>query len=169
MTQDDKMEEYLKKALSGSIYSTINSKDEKMIEKSFSRSYFEDLKEKLLIQYKDKSLKEVMNCRECETSFGDALKITTTERINFNIEDNDFMNQINNNLKLLPKIGLKTEESLKDKGFTTIGDSKMKSNDEKNKFSMSDLIHKASDVGKKLLRVFKLEQRRLLRKIKRII
>ena len=120
MTQDDKMEEYLKKALSGSIYSTINSKDEKMIEKSFSRSYFEDLKEKLLIQYKDKSLKEVMNCRECETSFGDALKITTTERINFNIEDNDFMNQINNNLKLLPKIGLKTEESLKNKGFTTI-------------------------------------------------
>ena len=120
MTQDYRMEEYLRNALSSSIYSTNPSKYEKQKEKTFSRSYFEDLKESLLIQYDNKSLKDVMDCRECETSFGDALKITTKERIDFNIEDNDFMNQINNNLKLLPKIGLKTEQNLKNKGFTTI-------------------------------------------------
>lgn len=120
MTHDYKMEEYLRNALSSSIYSTNAPKDEKIVERNFSHSYFEDLKEKLLIQYDNKTLKDIMDCRECETSFGDALKITTKEKIDFNIEDNDFMNQINNNLKLLPKIGIKTEENLKNKGFTTI-------------------------------------------------
>ena len=114
------MEEYLRNALSDSIYSKNTSDYGKQKQRRLSSSYFEDLKERLLIQYDKKSLNDIMDCRVCETSFGDALKITTKERIDFNIEDNDFMNQINNNLKLLPKIGLKTEQSLKEKGFTTI-------------------------------------------------
>ena len=120
MTQDDRMEEYLKNALSGSMYSTKTSMNMKQNEREFSSSYFQDLKEKLLVQYDNKSLDDVMDCRICETSFGDALKITTKEKIDFSIEDNDFMNQINNNLKLLPKIGIKTELNLKNKGYTTI-------------------------------------------------
>ena len=120
MTQDYEMEEYLRNALSDSIYSTKNSDDLKQKERNFSSSYFHDLKEKLLIQYDNKSLDDVMNCRVCKTSFGDALKITTKEKVDFNIADNDFMNQINSNLKLLPKIGLKTEQNLKSKGYTTI-------------------------------------------------
>ena len=61
-----------------------------------------------------------MDCKVDSNSFGECLKITTREKVNFNIEDNDFKNQINHNLKLLPKIGLKTEEKLKNNGYDTI-------------------------------------------------
>ena len=120
MTYDYQMEEYLRNALSGSLHSSIQSDDLKHNEKTLSGSYFRDLKEKLLIEYDNKSLNDVMDCKLSKTSFGDALKITTKERIDFNIEDNDFMNQINSNLKLLPRIGLKTEQNLKNKGYDTI-------------------------------------------------
>ena len=120
MTQDDYMEEYLRNALSGSLHPSNPSNDRQRKEKTFSNSYFKYLKEKLLIEYNDKSLSDVMDCRISKTSFGDALKITTKEKIDFNIEDNAFMDQINSNLKLLPKIGLKTEQNLKNKGYDTI-------------------------------------------------
>ena len=48
------------------------------------------------------------------------MKITKAEKIDFDLEDNNFKEQMNCNLKLLPKIGLKTEENLKKKGYTTI-------------------------------------------------
>lgn len=120
MKQDYDFEDYLRKALSNSISSSNPSDEAKDKARKLSSSYYADLKEKLLMEYEDKSLKDVMNCKDCSTSFGDALKITKKERINFSINDNDFKNQINNNLKLLPKIGLKTEQNLKDKGYTTI-------------------------------------------------
>lgn len=110
-------EQYLKNALLD-----LNCSTSKQKEKKLSPHYFEDLKEDLLVRYADKSLKEVMNCSTCRTSFGDALKITTKEKIDFRIRENNFKNQINSNLKLLPKIGLKTEENLKNKGFKTIKD-----------------------------------------------
>ena len=120
MTNDYKFEEYLRNALSNSISSSNPSEDTKQKARKLSSSYFQDLKEKLLIEYDNKSLSDIMDCKISKTSFGDALKITKTEKIDFNIEDNNFRNQINSNLKLLPKIGLKTEENLKRKGFTTI-------------------------------------------------
>ena len=61
-----------------------------------------------------------MNCKTQTNDCGEVLKITKTQKINFKITDNNFKKQINNNLKLLPKIGLKTEENLKNKGYTTI-------------------------------------------------
>ena len=117
MTDYWQHEEYLRNSLSGYMNSSI---DEKQQRKTFSNSYFEDLKQKLLVEYSNKSLEDVMNCKVSQTSFGDALKITTKEKIDFNIHDNDFRNQINHNLKLLPRVGLKTEENLKNKGYTTI-------------------------------------------------
>ena len=120
MTHDYRMEEYLRKALSGSMHSSNQLKDVKTNERSFSHSYFDDFKKKLIIEYEDKSLSDVMNCKLSKTSFGDALKITTKEKIDFNIEDNNFMDQINDNLKLLPRVGPKTEQNLKSKGYTTI-------------------------------------------------
>ncbi|WP_407453195.1 ribonuclease H-like domain-containing protein [Methanobrevibacter sp.] len=120
MTYDYQMEEYLRNALSGSLHSSNQSDDINYNERSLSGSYFRDLKEKLLIEYDNKSLNDVMDCRISKTSFGDALKITTKEKIDFFIEDNDFMHQINSNLKLLPRIGLKTEKNLKNKGYDTI-------------------------------------------------
>ena len=95
-------------------------KNEKQEKKRLSSTYFHDLKEKLLIEYDNKSLMDVMNCRVCSTSFGDVLKITNKEKIDFDLADNKFRSQINHNLKLLPRVGLKTEENLKNKGYSTI-------------------------------------------------
>ena len=120
MTHDYQMEEYLRNALSGSLHSSNQPDDMNRNEKTLSSSYFRYLKEKLLIEYDNKSLNDVMDCKISSTSFGDALKITTKEKIDLRIEDNDFMDQINGNLKLLPRIGLRTEENLKSKGYTTI-------------------------------------------------
>ena len=120
MTDYSEHELYLKKVLSNSIGSLNPSEDAKQKARRKSSLYFEDLKERLLAEYENKSLKDVMDCKVCSNSFGDVLKITTKEKIDFNIKDNDFKNQMNNNLKLLPKIGVKTEINLKNKGYTTI-------------------------------------------------
>ena len=109
-------EEYLRNA----ILNTNESQNLKKSKKTLSSQYFKDLKQELLIKYENKTLDDVMDCKICKTSFGDSFKITTKQKINFNLEDNDFKNQINHNLKLLPKIGLKTEENLKNKGYPTI-------------------------------------------------
>ena len=120
MTYDDEFEDYLRKVLSNSISSLNPSEDAKQKARRKSSLYFEDLKQRLLDEYKNKSLKDVMDCKICSNSFGDVLKITTKEKIDFNIKDNDFKNQMNNNLKLLPNIGVKMEINLKNKGYTTI-------------------------------------------------
>ena len=120
MNNDYNFEEYLRKALSNSITSQNPSENAKDKARKLSPSYYEDLKQKLLIEYENKSLKDVMDCREVSTSFGDVLKITKKEKISFSLNDNNFKKQMNCNLKLLPKIGLKTEENLKNKGFNTI-------------------------------------------------
>ena len=120
MAQDYNFEEYLKRALSNSISSQNPSENAKNNARKLSPSYYDDLKEKLLNQYDNKSLKEVMYCKVCSSSFGDVLRITKKEKIDFNIENNNFKNQMNHNLKLLPRVGIKTEENLKNKGYTTI-------------------------------------------------
>ena len=120
MIEDYPFEQYLKKALSESIGSQNPSEKAKNKARKMSASYYDDLKEKLLVKYENKSLNDVMDCKISDNSYGDVLKITKKEKIDFEIEDNDFKNQMNSNLKLLPKIGLKTEENLKKKGYTTI-------------------------------------------------
>lgn len=120
MTQDDNFEEYLRKMLSNSISSANPSSEAKSKARKLSPSYYSDLKEKLLMEYDGKRLEDVMDCSKCEGSFGEVLKIKTSQKIDFSIEDNNFKSQMNHNLKLLPKIGLKTEENLKNKGYDTI-------------------------------------------------
>ena len=120
MMQDYNFEEYLRKTLSNSISSQNPSEDAKTKARKLSPSYYEDLKERLLIEYENTSLDDIMDCRIAKSSFGDVLKITKRERIDFKIEDNGFTHQMNCNLKLLPKIGPKTEENLKSKGYDTI-------------------------------------------------
>ena len=106
--------------MSNSISSSNPSENAKQKARRLSSSYFADLKERLLIKYENKSLEDVMDCKVCSNSFGEVLKITTKEKINFHLDDNDFKNQMNSNLKLLPKIGVKTEINLKNKGYYTI-------------------------------------------------
>ena len=120
MMHDDDFENYLRKMLSNSISSSNPSQNAKNKARKLSPSYFDDFKNKLLIKYDGKTLDDVMDCRICQGDFGEALRITKTEKIDFRLDDNNFRNQINSNLKLLPKIGLKTEQNLKEKGYGTI-------------------------------------------------
>lgn len=120
MTNYSEHEFYLRKVLSNSIASINPSDDAKKSARKLSSSYFKDYKQKLLNEYDGKNLSEIDNSQVFSTDFGDTLKIVSKEKIDFNIDDNNFKNQINNNLKLLPRIGLKTEQNLKNKGYLTI-------------------------------------------------
>ena len=120
MTGYSEHELYLKKVLSNSIGSLNPSEDAKKEARKYSGSYFNDYKQRLLNDYEGKKLMDIDNSEVISTSFGDTLRIKQKEEIDFDIYDNDFKSQINNNLKLLPKIGIKTEQNLKDNGYTTI-------------------------------------------------
>ena len=117
---NEEQENYYQKMLANSISSANPCDEAKMKARLLSPSYYEDLKEQLLIKYDGKKLTDIRNASVVSTDHGDTLKITTTEKIDFKIEDNDFKSQINHNLKLLPKIGVKKEESLKSSGYETI-------------------------------------------------
>ena len=120
MTDYSEHELYLKKVLSNSIGSLNPSEDAKKEARKYSSSYFNDYKQRLLNDYEGKKLMDIDNSEVISTSFGDTLRITQKEVIDFDIYDNNFKSQMNNNLKLLPKIGIRTEQNLKDKGYTTI-------------------------------------------------
>lgn len=120
MTDYSEHELYLKKVLSNSIGSLNPSEDAKKEARKYSSSYFNDYKQRLLNDYEGKKLMDIDNSEVISTSFGDTLRITQKEEIDFDIYDNNFKSQMNNNLKLLPKIGIRTEQNLKDKGYTTI-------------------------------------------------
>ena len=120
MTGYSEHELYLRKVLSNSIGSLNPSKKNKKEARKYSSSYFNDYKQRLLNEYEGKRLMDIDNSEVISTSFGDTLRITQKEEIDFDIYDNDFKSQMNSNLKLLPKIGIRTEQNLKDKGYTTI-------------------------------------------------
>ena len=120
MTDYTEHEMYLRRVLSNSIGSMNPSEEAKKTARKFSNSYYMDYKQKLLNDYADMTLDDIENSEISTTSHGDTLKIAESEKIKFEITDNDFKRQINNNLKLLPKIGIKTEQNLKNKGYSTI-------------------------------------------------
>ena len=97
MMHDYNFEEYLRKTLSNSISSQNPSETAKNKARKLSPSYYQDLKEKLLIEYDKKSLKDVMDCKISKTSFGDVLKITKKER-NVFLKNNSNFNFAANNL-----------------------------------------------------------------------
>ena len=99
MTQREEHERYLLKAiLSQSITSENPSKE--AIKKAYdeSPSYFNEFKEDLLKKYAGKKLKDIKGSEVVSTDYGDTLKIVGKEKINFNIDDNDFKSQMNLNL-----------------------------------------------------------------------
>jgi len=117
---NEEQENYYQRMLSNSISSMYPSEEAKKRARRKSPLYFDDLKEKLLVKYGGKKVTDIKNSEIISTDYGEALKITTKEKINFNIVDNDFKNQMNYNLKLLPKIGIKKEQNLKNQGYGTI-------------------------------------------------
>ena len=117
---NENQENYYQRMLANSISSKNPSEEAKQRAREKSPLYFEDLKRRLLLDFEGKQLTDIKNSEIISTNFGDTLKITTKEKIDFKIEDNNFKNQINHNLKLLPKIGMKKEENLKNNGYDTI-------------------------------------------------
>ena len=117
---NENQENYYQRMLANSISSANPSEEAKQRARKKSPLYFEDLKRRLLLDFEGKKLTDIENSEVISTEVGDTLKITTKEKIDFKIEDNDFKNQINHNLKLLPKIGFKKEEALKNNGYETI-------------------------------------------------
>ena len=117
---NEEQENYYQRMLSNSISSMYPSEEAKKRARRKSPLYFDDLKEKLLVKYDGKKVTDIKNSEIISTDYGETLKITTKEKINFDIVDNDFKNQMNHNLKLLPKIGIKKEQNLKNQGYDTI-------------------------------------------------
>ena len=85
-----------------------------------SPAYYNDLKLQLIEKYQDKKLTDIEGSRVIDTPYGDTLEIVQKEKFDFKLAENNFKNQMNHNLKLLPKIGIKTEQKLKSQGFDTI-------------------------------------------------
>lgn len=116
--QDYEHENYLLKSiLANSPTSEAYFNDESRIT---SKNYYMDLKEKLLMDYQNKKFKDIKGSKIINTQYGETLEIVNSEKIDFNLSENNFKDNMNHNLKLLPKIGIKTEQKLKNQGYDTI-------------------------------------------------
>lgn len=116
--QDFEHENYILNSILKSSPSSENFSFEEY--RKVSPAYYEDLKEHLLLKYQNKELTDIEGSKVISTPYGDTLEIVQKEKIDFNLAENNFKNQMNHNLKLLPKIGIKTEENLKKQGYDTI-------------------------------------------------
>lgn len=118
MMQDLEHENYMLKSILKNSPSSENFSFDEY--KSVSPAYYNDLKEQLMDKYKNKKLTDIKGSKVIETEYGETLQIVQKEKIDFDLAENNFKNQMNHNLKLLPKIGIKTEEKLKSQGYFTI-------------------------------------------------
>lgn len=83
------------------------------------------LKEKLLEQYKDKSLEDLESGREIDTKWGSCYCFTTEEKLNIKTSHKNKVNQcLLNDLKLIKGIGVSKEKKLKDDGYLSLEDLK---------------------------------------------
>ena len=121
MTPKEEHERYLLEAiLSNSISSDNPSNKAKEKARKNSPSYFKALKENLMVEYENKKLLDIEGSKIINTDVGETLSIVKSEKIDFKLDENNFRNQMNYNLKLIPRIGVKTEQNLKNAGYETI-------------------------------------------------
>lgn len=116
--QDLEHENYILNSILKSSPSSENFSFEEY--RKVSPAYYKDLEQQLLDKYRDKKLTDIEGSKVIDTPYGETLQIVQKEKIDFELSENNFKNQMNHNLKLLPKIGLKTEQNLKKQGFDTI-------------------------------------------------
>jgi uncharacterized protein YprB with RNaseH-like and TPR domain len=90
------------------------------VENYDSNSYFHDLKQKLLEEYKDHDLEDIEGSEVIETKYGETLKIVQKEKLNFTLKNNDFKKEICNDLTLIHRIGTISEKRLKEQGYCDI-------------------------------------------------
>ncbi|MBQ6813085.1 MAG: ribonuclease H-like domain-containing protein [Methanobrevibacter sp.] len=123
-SRKEEHERYLKQILSNSLSSANPSKE--TIERGLkeSPSYFNKLKIGLMNRYKDWDLLDIEGSEVIENIYGETLRITRREKIDFSLKDKkeEIKKELSSNLKLVPGIGVKREEKLKENGYNTIYD-----------------------------------------------
>ena len=114
-------EAYLEKMLSNSITSANPSKEAFEKAKLDSYTYFKNLKFGLMNKYKDWDFSDIEGSRVIENIYGETLKITRRQKIDFSLENKkeSIKRELASNLKLMPGIGLQTEMKLKREGYKT--------------------------------------------------
>lgn len=117
-------EAYLKRIISNSSSSDNSSKETYERPQKDSLNYFNDLKFGLMHKYKDWDLLDLEGSEVIENIYGETLKITRKERIDFHLENKNksVKKELSSNLKLMPGIGLQTEMKLKREGYKTLYD-----------------------------------------------
>ena len=116
-------ERYLKRALSDSFSSPnpYNKPKEKTMD---SFVYYNNLKFGLINKYKDWDLLDIEGSQVIENIYGPTLKITRRQAIDFSLENKKetVKKDLLSDLKLIPGIGITKEETLKNKGYSTLYD-----------------------------------------------
>lgn len=117
-------EAYLEKILSNSLSSANPSKEAYERAKLDSLTYFNNLKLGLMHKYDDWDLLDIEGSKVIENIYGETLKITRREKIDFSIENKReiIKHELASNLKLMPGIGIQTEMNLKEQGYNTFYD-----------------------------------------------
>lgn len=122
MSREEHEKYLLKQILSHSLSSDNPSK--KTIKKAYSKSnnYFREMKNNLLKKYENKSVSDFPGSKVIGTDSGQTLQITSKDKIDFKIRDNDFRNNLKSNLKLVPYVGPTSEKKLIKEGYKNIED-----------------------------------------------
>lgn len=117
-------EAYLKGILSNSSSSANQSKETYKREELNSLTYFNNLKFGLMHKFQDWDLLDIEGSKVIENIYGETLKITRKEKIDFSLENKreSIKQELASNLKLMPGIGIQTERKLKDKGYNSFYD-----------------------------------------------
>ena len=86
-----------------------------------SLNYYNDLKFGLMNKYKDWDFLDIEGSKKIENIYGETLKITRRQKIDFSLENKNesIKRELASNLKLMPGIGLQTEMKLKREGYKT--------------------------------------------------
>ncbi|KZX12838.1 ribonuclease H-like domain-containing protein [Methanobrevibacter curvatus] len=117
--QEEKNQEekdLLKLILSKSITSE-NPAEDCNINSYNSNDFFSNFKKKLLHDYEGKEFLDLAGSEIIETKYGETLKITQKEKIDFKILKSNLKDRLLFDLKLIPGIGPKKEKKLKEEGY----------------------------------------------------
>lgn len=121
MSRREEHEAYLERILSNSLSSANPSKETYERARIDSFTYYNNLKFGLMNKYKDWDFRDIEGSKVIENIYGDTLKITRKQKIDFSLENkrDSLKREMASNLKLMPGIGLQTEMKLKREGYKT--------------------------------------------------
>ena len=124
VSRREEHEQYLQKVLSQSLTSENPSEETLQRHLTDSPSYFAQLKNGLVNKYEGWDLLDIEGSEICENRYGECLKISYKEKIDFSLEDGneDYKKELLSDLKILPGVGIKKESKLKEQGYDDLYD-----------------------------------------------